>query len=129
RVFAVKLEALTDQTLPGKGPGRSDNGNFHLNDIRVTIVPGGALVWSRAYADFEQQGLWVRHAIDADLNSAWGIAPKAGEPHWGVFVASNSDAVFGKGRITVRLDTGDKKWVGATLGHFRLSVCNDPAAI
>jgi formylglycine-generating enzyme required for sulfatase activity/tetratricopeptide (TPR) repeat protein len=129
QVVAVKLEALTDQTLPGKGPGRSDTGNFHLNDIRVTVAPGGALVWSRAYADFEQQGLWVRHAIDTDLNSPWGIAPKTGEPHWAVFVASNSDAVFGKGRITIRLDSGDKKWVGTTLGHFRLSVCDDPAAI
>ena len=124
-VFAIKLEALPDPTLPGNGPGRHENGNFHLNDIRVNIMPAGTLVWSEAFADFEQDGLWARNAIDANPNSAWGIAPMFGKPHWAVFVAQRSGMGPGKVRISIRLDSGDKTWVRNTLGRFRLSVARE----
>jgi tetratricopeptide (TPR) repeat protein len=128
-VSAVRLEALADDRLPNKGPGRHQNGNFHLNDVRVTVTPGGALAWSRAFADHEQtNGYWVRNAIDASPNTAWGISPKMGEPHWAVFVARKPAGAAGRVRITVRLDSGDKIWVGTTLGRFRLSVTAAPAA-
>jgi tetratricopeptide (TPR) repeat protein len=128
-VSAVRLEALADDRLPNKGPGRRQNGNFHLNDVQVTVTPGGALAWSRAFADYEQtNGYWVRNAIDADPNTAWGISPKMGEPHWAVFVARKPIGGAGRVRITVRLDSGDKTWVRTTLGRFRLSVTATPAA-
>ncbi len=38
-VTAVRLEVLTDQNLPHKGPGRQDNGNLHLTDFRVLAAP------------------------------------------------------------------------------------------
>src|SRR4029079_12564196 len=36
-VTAVRLEVMTDDSLPHKGPGRQDNGNLHLNEFRVSV--------------------------------------------------------------------------------------------
>ena len=38
RVTAVRLELLTDDSLPHKGPGRCDNGNLHLSEITLTAA-------------------------------------------------------------------------------------------
>ncbi|MEQ1913108.1 MAG: hypothetical protein ABMA15_30120, partial [Vicinamibacterales bacterium] len=38
RVTAVRLELLTDDTLPHKGPGRQDNGNLHLSEFKLTAA-------------------------------------------------------------------------------------------
>lgn len=35
-ITAIRIEALTHHTLPGKGPGRG-NGNIVLNDVEVTV--------------------------------------------------------------------------------------------
>jgi tetratricopeptide (TPR) repeat protein len=126
-VLAVKLEALPHATFPSNGPGRHDNGNFHLNDIRVQITPGGMLDWSRAFADFEQMS--VTNAIDTDPNSAWAIAPMFGKPHWAVFIARKSVGAPGKVRVQVRLDMGHTAWARTTIGRFRLSVSGDPTTL
>lgn len=36
---ALRLEALADPKLPSKGPGRAENGNFVLNELRLTQGP------------------------------------------------------------------------------------------
>jgi hypothetical protein len=38
-VTAFRLEVLTDDSLPQKGPGRAGNGNFVLSEFIVTVVP------------------------------------------------------------------------------------------
>ena len=35
KIAAVRLEVLTDDALPHKGPGRQDNGNLHLSEFKV----------------------------------------------------------------------------------------------
>ena len=42
RVTAIRLEVLTDPSLPANGPGRAPNGNFVLNDIKVKAAPPDA---------------------------------------------------------------------------------------
>jgi hypothetical protein len=34
-ITAVRLEVLSDESLPHKGPGRQDNGNLHLSEFKV----------------------------------------------------------------------------------------------
>ncbi|HQZ68197.1 MAG TPA: DUF1549 and DUF1553 domain-containing protein, partial [Planctomycetaceae bacterium] len=41
-VTAFRLEVLTDDSLPKKGPGRAGNGNFVLSEFIVTIEPKAA---------------------------------------------------------------------------------------
>ncbi|HEX8915382.1 MAG TPA: DUF1553 domain-containing protein [Humisphaera sp.] len=41
-ITAFRLEALPDDSLPGKGPGRAGNGAFVLNELKVVATPAGA---------------------------------------------------------------------------------------
>lgn len=40
-ITGFRLEALTDPSLPGGGPGRSSIGNFELQEFQMTAVPAG----------------------------------------------------------------------------------------
>lgn len=39
RLNAIRLEVLPDESLPAKGPGRSESGNFVLSEVQVTFKP------------------------------------------------------------------------------------------
>lgn len=88
-ISAVRLEVLTDDSLPHHGPGRQDNGNLHLSEFKVEIVAANhrqALPIARAFADFNQVGWEIDKAIDGKPASAWGIYPEVGKTHAAVFV-------------------------------------------
>src|SRR5204862_106705 len=58
-ITGLRLEVLPDDSLPAKGPGRSPtNGNFVLNEFKVTVAPENdpkaakAVVFKRALAEF-----------------------------------------------------------------------------
>jgi hypothetical protein len=80
-VTALRLEVLPDDGLPNRGPGRQDNGNLHLSEIRVLDAAGRPLKIERASSDFDQQGWTVAHAIDGKLETAWGVYPEIGRAH------------------------------------------------
>ena len=40
-ITGLKLEALADDSLPGKGPGRANNGNFVIHELKVTLAQRG----------------------------------------------------------------------------------------
>src|SRR5262249_53141835 len=40
-ITGVRLEVLPDDSLQAKGPGRAPNGNFVLNEFKVTVAPEG----------------------------------------------------------------------------------------
>ena len=42
-ITAFQIEALPDDSLPAKGPGRGDDGNFVLNDFKVAVAPAGQI--------------------------------------------------------------------------------------
>ncbi|HEX3132865.1 MAG TPA: DUF1549 domain-containing protein, partial [Planctomycetota bacterium] len=63
-VTGLRLEALAHSSLKKNGPGRADNGNFCLTDLKVTAAPstGGDAVpvpLIKAVSTFDQQGLGV----------------------------------------------------------------------
>src|SRR6266568_3216037 len=87
---AVRLEVLTDPSLPKNGPGRQDNGNLHLSEFQVLLFEPGAtqsreLPLVSPTADFNQTGWTIEHALDRNEKTAWGIHPAEGEPHRAVF--------------------------------------------
>jgi mono/diheme cytochrome c family protein len=87
-VVLLNLDALADDALPNKGPGRVGHGNFVLSEVRVSAGPASA-PWGSlppvriagATADFEQSGFPVANAFDGKENTGWAIA---GEGHWNV---------------------------------------------
>ncbi|MBV8880619.1 MAG: DUF1553 domain-containing protein, partial [Planctomycetaceae bacterium] len=114
RVTAVRLEALTVDDHPYKGPGREDNGNFHLSEFR--LLRGGAAVALRnPTADFNQAGWGVAQALDGKPETAWAIYPEVGKNHHATFeltepveLAEGEELVFvleqlqGKHRLIAR---------------------------
>ena len=129
-VTAVKLEIFSDDSLPAKGPGRAVNGNMHLTEFKVMAAsvdkPGEEkpVVIERANADFNQQDWTIAHAIDGKNESAWGIFPQVGKPHWAVFkfktpVAFEHGAVL---KFVLEQQHGGQHLIG----RFRLSLTAAP---
>ncbi len=81
----LRLEALADPSLPRQGPGRADNGNFALTDVRLSVTQGEGPTENRelrnARATHEQNGLPARATIDDDPKSGWAVDPRFGEDH------------------------------------------------
>jgi len=93
-ITAVRLEVLSDENLPQKGPGRQDNGNLHLSEFKVLAGAGcggdiTAVSLQNPASDFDQQGWTVAHAIDGKEKTAWGIYPQVGKSHHAVFELKN----------------------------------------
>ncbi len=130
-IAAFRLETLTDQSLNGGGPGRSDNGNYILSNFRVTVGDRN-ISWLRAFADFSQTGhavdatdYHVSLAIDQNPSTGWAVHPNTGQSHWAVFVPAQPLGGADKTRLTVHLEFRNKHHKRHTLGRFRLSVTGD----
>ena len=85
RITAFLLEVMTDDSLHKRGPGRQDNGNLHLSEIKI-LAGDESLAIADAVADFNQGGWTIAHAIDGNPKTAWGIYPEVGKPHRAMFV-------------------------------------------
>lgn len=78
---ALRVEALTHDSMKRKGPGRAGNGNFALSDIRVfrEAAAGGKrqrikLVNPRATHEQNKGALSVASSLDADKKkSGWAV--------------------------------------------------------
>lgn len=123
---AVKLEVLPDERLPQKGPGRWDNGNFHLTTFRAWAAPPNSeigaqpIVFSRAMADFnEGPNISAAQAIDDSNASHWGIHPRYGETHEAVFEVKEP-ANYPKGSLLTFSLENQEGAPGHGIGRFRL---------
>ncbi|MBI1310557.1 DUF1553 domain-containing protein [bacterium] len=126
QVTALRLELLTHPDLPMQGPGRQDNGNLHLNEIRCFQVLDPDAGTTRElrvvepFADFNQQGWAITAAVDGNPNTAWGIFPAVSKPHEAVFPFQQPATSAGDTRLRIELQ--QIHGGGHLIGHFRLSV-------
>ena len=136
-VTGFRLEALADDELPGKGPGRASNGNFVVTELTVTAAPLDGydgdvkslnpVPLDSAAADFAQASYPPATAIDGKSQgrgNGWAISPDLGRTHWMVF-ETKQDLAAGPTALRVRIeqDFNDGKHA---LGRFRLSVTRAP---
>jgi len=126
-VTAIRLEALSDDSLPGKGPGRSDNnGNFVVSEFSIGIQPATgagevqAIKLTDPSATFSQDGYDVAMAIDGNPNTGWAIAPQQGKNHTAVFQTSGEVGFEGGCLITLKIVNNFTDNVHQ-LGKFRIS--------
>jgi hypothetical protein len=128
-VTAVLLEALPDDSLPDRGPGRAENGNFMLNGLRLSAGLKGQMArvaFTQASADFEQEsfGGWpASGAIDDDAKTGWSIDPGEGAAHVALFEVAEPFGQAGETMLSIELEQGDR---GHSLGKFRLWVTSVP---
>jgi hypothetical protein len=127
---------LADQRLPNKGPGRAQNGNFVLSEVKAHWVPETtpdqktAIVLQNAQADYSQDNYNVSTAIDGKVeptNNGWASSPKLGENRTAVF-ETREDVGNGPGMLTVFLDQQFQDGQH-TIGRFRISVTTAPRPI
>ncbi|MFL5241996.1 MAG: DUF1549 domain-containing protein [Gemmataceae bacterium] len=126
-ITGIRLEVLPDDSLPAKGPGRAPNGNFVLNECKVTgalpAKPGEAkpVVLHHATADFSQEGWAVAGAIDGKPETGWAVMPQFGKKHTAIFEVKEPSAFAEEMLLTFTLD---QQFPGKehNIGKFRLAV-------
>ncbi|MEI6536914.1 MAG: DUF1553 domain-containing protein, partial [Verrucomicrobiaceae bacterium] len=131
-VRAFRLDALSEASLPSKGPGLSDNGNFVLSDLKITVRPLNArkkekpvtLKLKAVKATFEQDGYPLSAAVNGDQKSGWAVAPELGKDHAAVFAIDGEPAGY-EGGTEIEFQLRFTGHFG--LGNLRLALSNSPA--
>lgn len=131
----LRLEALSDGSLPSQGPGRAGNGNFVVTEIlaRVRLADGSerAVPLASARASFEQtlageghpDKIWnAASAIDGDARGdgfGWAILPEVGRSQRLVLELKEHVKVAEGERLIVEIRQNHGH-SNHTLGKFRI---------
>ena len=124
--MGFKLEALSSESLPNRGPGRSPKGAFIINEI---IIKDGdrSLKVSEASASHESKTNPAKQAIDEknDERNGWSNVGLIGQDA-SIYLEMANPIPEGKTvTIVLRQASGDNQ----TLGRFRISATQAPAPI
>ncbi len=128
-ITGVRLEVLTDDRLPSKGPGRAPNGNFVLNEFKVdqnkidSKDKAKPIKLVRPQATFSQDQFGIDKAIDNNPETGWAISPNVGKNQVAVF---ETQGKVGPNEGSVLRFTMVQKFAGKehNLGKFRISLTN-----
>ncbi len=122
----LRLEALPDDSLGGKGPGRAENGNFVLTELKLQLN-GQPVELAAVSADVEQGGFPIGNSVDGKNETGWAVLPEFGKPHTAVyeFRSPTPAASSGDSNLICRLEFKSPH-VAHVLGRFRLAVTNSP---
>ncbi len=127
-ITAIRVDALTDASLPSRGPGRAVNGNFTLAEIQL-VLDGQPVPIGRAGADFSQasHGGWpVAAAIDGQLHTGWGIDPAEGFEHYAVFELAEPLICTADSMLEIQLSYTDRQH---SIGRLKLSATDVPQPV
>ena len=80
-ITAIRLEALSHESLPKKGPGLAPNGNFVLGALEITAAPADgkgetlelSVVKARATHEQDYANLSVAATLDEDPKTGWAV--------------------------------------------------------
>jgi hypothetical protein len=124
-VTAIRLEALPDERLPRRGPGRvyyeGPSGDFKLSEFAAAVA-GRPVTFARALHSFASGNFTAAAAIDGDPRTGWSVNGGQGRRHVAVFVPAAP--LDGGGELSVRLLF--EHYYAAGLGRFRVSVTTAP---
>jgi len=120
----IRVEALSDETLPHKGPGRADNGNFVLTHLVLEMATADgkwqSIPLAAAEAEFAQDKFPAQNALNKDAKTGWAVSPQFGRGHRATFwFAEPLQRPAGESfKLRIKLDQqyGGKH----TLGRFRV---------
>jgi hypothetical protein len=92
-ITGFRLEALSDPSLPSKGPGLAQNGNFVLTEFEVFAAPADdpkastKINITAGVADFLQGGFAIEQTFNGQTRSqqGWAVAGATGIDHWATY--------------------------------------------
>jgi hypothetical protein len=129
-ITAVRLEALADSSLPARGPGRAENGNFVLNEFRLSSKPldkpdaAATQIKLKAIEQiFQQDGFPAANAVDGNPATGWATSPRFGQDNAALFKFEKP--VSGSAGVAFTAVLEHRFGTSHVLGKFRLSVTTD----
>lgn len=127
-INGIRIEALTDPSLPQNGPGRSPTGDYLLTLLTLKTASIDApkatkeIPLQKAQASFETPGHKVERVINSSPHSGWSISPQQGKKQIAAFETKKPFG-FEKGTlITVTLQQSNTQKLYHNLGRFRISL-------
>lgn len=136
QITGLRLEAISDPSLPANGPGLPANGNFVVTEIEVGVAASDTpkerkpVEFASGHASFLQGGFSIEAALDGNKRDqgGWAIAGATGTDQWATLKFKQPIANEGEVVLQVKLhqyhNAGDHR-----LGKFRLSATCDTGDI
>lgn len=127
-INGIRIEALTDPSLPKNGPGRSPSGDFLLTLLTLKTASIDApkatkeIPLQKGQASFETPGHKVDRVINGSPHSGWSTSPQRGKKQIATFETKKPFG-FEKGTlVTVTLQQSNTQKLYHNLGRFRISL-------
>jgi mono/diheme cytochrome c family protein len=126
KLRALRLEALPDDSLPGKGPGHAA-GNFVVTRVAATLGGARAVEFSAALADYAQATFEPGNVLKNPdpKNRGWAIGGQPGQAHALTLLSTAAVDVPAGSKLVITIEHASQ-FANHTLGRFRLSVTDDP---
>lgn len=123
-ITAIRIEALPDDRLPARGPGRVSYegpfGDFFLCEVTLTN-DGKRQKWGQVSADYFAGNDRPEFAADGEPMTGWSINGGQGRPH--ELVLNLAEPIRQPGKLALSMLC--EKYYAAGLGKFRVSVTSD----
>ena len=126
----IRVEALTDDSLPGRGPGRTPHANFVLSEVEVRNN-GQKVKLSSGVANVEQIGYPASAAIDGRNGTGWAVHADGKDIHSDKSLTLSFDALMdatGDTQVSLRQQHGSQHTIGRLKISFGTSN-TDPAEL
>jgi hypothetical protein len=129
-ITGVRLEVLSDPSLPHQGPGRDSDGNFFLSAFEVEAAPADKpevqekVTFKEATADDEQEGYGAKHLVNDDgrVIAGWAINTSTCAKRRQVVFVPEKPFGFRQGTLLTIHLKHEMRYASRNLGRFRLSV-------
>ena len=128
-ITAVRLDLLKHESLPDQGPGRAEDGNFVLSELKMQDTrisdPTASvreLPFTGALASHSQESFDVSKAIDGDPETGWGVGGPLGpnRDHQAVFILKQNAGRRRGATLTLTLE--HRQGQGQNIGAFKISI-------
>ncbi len=127
-VTALRLEALSEKSLPGGGPGlayyEGPKGDFFLSELEVSEGDRRVKI-ADASQSYAQGKTSAKLALDGDAQTGWSCSDRLGQDHHAVFVLAEPLAQAGE--LTVKMQFS--RHYACPMGRFAISVTTDPRKV
>ena len=125
-IVAFRLEALTSDKAPARGPGWGEDGGFALTEFFVTDDVGNTVDFVGATATYEDEHMPALAAVDGVIESGngWGVRGMSGVSQAINFAALEPVDADNDTALTLTMKFGTPR-----LARFRISAALDPAVV
>lgn len=128
-ITGFRLEAWNSDKLPGRGPGRSTDGNFVLTEFTVEDAQTNKIELANATATIEPEGFPASSTLDGNTNGNNGWSIRGGTGVNQAIHFATKEPIKNEGDIALTFVLRQSQGGNQVLGRFRLSATTSPEGI